>query len=48
MTYRRKTQCISAWAEEFNMSAITLWQRLFVLNWPIKKALTIKVRTKNY
>ncbi len=43
-TYNGKTQCISAWAEEYHIGPKTLWYRLYGLNWPIEKALTFPLR----
>lgn len=44
VTYNNRTQCVSAWAEEFNINPGTLLGRLN-RNWSIKKALTIPVKT---
>lgn len=38
--YQGRTQCIAAWAEEYNMKYSTLYRRLVTKNWPIEKALT--------
>lgn len=39
ITFSNKTQCMSAWAEEFNISPKTLWWRL-KNGWSINKALS--------
>lgn len=39
-----KTQCIAAWADEYDISPHTLWTRLYRNNWPIEKALTTPTR----
>lgn len=43
-TYNGKTQCVAAWAEEYNIPYKTLWARLYIYNWPIEKALTTPIR----
>ena len=40
VTFQGKTQCIAAWAEEFNMHVNTLRDRIYKLGWSIEKALT--------
>lgn len=40
ITYKNKTQCLSAWAEEYNINVGTLRSRLYESKWSIKKALT--------
>lgn len=42
-TYDGKTQCIAAWAEEYNLPSHTLWMRLYKLGWSIEKALMTPV-----
>ena len=42
ITYNNKTKHISEWAKEYNISRDCLWQRLYVLNWNIEKALLTK------
>lgn len=44
-TYNGKTQCLIRWAEEYNIKIGTLWARLYVLNWPIEKALLTPIKT---
>lgn len=44
ITYDNKTQCLSAWAEEYGMSFDRLWHRLYTSNWPIEKALLTPVK----
>lgn len=39
-----KTQCIAAWSEETGILHETLRKRIYLLNWPIKKALTTPVK----
>lgn len=41
-TYNNETYCIAEWAEKFNIGYGTLWARLNVYKWDIKKALTTK------
>lgn len=45
-TYKNKTQCISAWAEEFDINYSTLYSRIFTYNWSLEKALITPVRKK--
>lgn len=40
ITYKNKTQCLSAWAEEYNIDYHLLWKRICVYKWSIDKALT--------
>ena len=41
-TYNNETYCIAEWAEKFNIRYNTLWARLNIYKWDIKKALTTK------
>ncbi len=41
--FNGKTQCLSAWAEEFNINPDTLRYRVVKLNWSIEKALMTPV-----
>jgi hypothetical protein len=43
-TYLGKTQCASAWAEEFGINYDVLRQRLMKLRWPMKRAVTEPVQ----
>lgn len=43
-TYKGKTQCIVAWAEEFNIHPRTLHHRIRKLGWSIEKALTTTIK----
>lgn len=45
-TYEGKTQCIAAWAEEYNIPSNTLWMRLYKYNWLAEKAFKTPVKTK--
>lgn len=45
ITYNGKTQCLTEWAEEINISPKLLNARINKLGWSIEKALTTKVRT---
>lgn len=40
LTYLGKTQCLSAWAEEFNLPYRLFWDRLRRQGWEFNKALT--------
>lgn len=42
--YNGRSQTVSQWAEEYNMSRAVLANRLFKSGWSIEKALTTKVR----
>jgi hypothetical protein len=44
ITYSNETHQISYWANKFNISRDILWERLFVLNWSVEKALLTPVR----
>lgn len=39
-TYNGKTQCLSAWAEEYEINYQLLWKRVCVYRWSVEKALT--------
>lgn len=43
-TYKGKTRCLSDWANLKGMQQQTLYARLIVYKWPIKKALETPVR----
>ena len=43
-TYKRKTQCIAVWAEEYGIPYNTLWSRLYMYGWSMEKALTIPIK----
>ena len=45
--YNGKSQCLSAWAEEFKINAHTLWVRIYTLGWDLEKSLTTSVNTRN-
>jgi len=45
ITYKGKTQCMSAWAEELNINKATLWYRVYY-GWSIEKTLTTPVRKR--
>src|SRR3990167_3972937 len=36
--YKGKTQCISAWVEELHLNYARTYARLYILNWPVKRA----------
>lgn len=40
--YNGKSQNICAWAKELNVSANTLYSRIYILGWSIEKAFTYK------
>ena len=44
--YNGKTQSLSAWARELNMSGQTLYARIHISNWPVEKAFTTPSRRK--
>jgi len=44
--YNGRIQCLSAWAEEYNISPKILWLRLSKLNWSIEKSLTKPIKRK--
>lgn len=44
--YKGKTQCITAWAEEFNIHPRTLHHRIRKLGWSIEKALITPIRKR--
>lgn len=47
ITYKGKTQCLVAWAEEIGIHHQTLLNRIVKLNWPIEKALTTPIRQRS-
>ena len=46
ITYKGKTQCLSAWAEELGLSYPALKQRLNNLGWTVEKAFNTPVRKR--
>jgi hypothetical protein len=44
LTFKGKTQCLSAWAEEIGIDPETLRRRIKKYKWNVKKALTTPVR----
>lgn len=44
LTYKGKIQLVIDWVKEYNIPYSTLCNRLYKLNWPIEKALTIPIR----
>ncbi len=38
ITYKKRTQCLKAWAEELGINYLTLYGRVVTLRWPVKKA----------
>ncbi len=46
ISYDGKTQCVAAWAEEYNINYSTLWYRIYESGWSIKKALTTPVKKR--
>lgn len=42
-----RTQTLTQWATEFGCNVDTLWRRLNKLGWPVEKALTTPVATRN-
>ena len=44
ITFKGKTQCISAWAQELNINIHTLFNRINTYKWSIEKAFTTPVR----
>jgi hypothetical protein len=48
ITYRRRTQTIAEWAIERDISARTLYSRLFDLGWAVGEALNFKNHIRTY
>ena len=46
VTHLGRTQCVAAWAEEYQIPYSTLWNRLYKLGWSPEKTLTTPVRKK--
>lgn len=44
--FNGKTQCLSAWAEEYKISPGTLWCRIYKSNWTIERALMTPTKYK--
>jgi len=44
ITYKGETKSIVNWAKDHNMAHHVLYNRVFVYNWPVEKALTIPVK----
>lgn len=44
LTYQGKTQCLTDWARELNISRLALRSRIQVLGWSVERALTTPVR----
>ena len=42
ITFNGKTQCLSDWAKEINISQPGLWARLYIYKFPLEKALSKK------
>lgn len=47
MTLNGKTQCLAAWAEEYNINYNLLWQRVYKQKWSVGKALTTPIKKRN-
>lgn len=49
ITYKNKTQCLSAWSEELGIRSGLIWDRLFRYGWSVEQALTMPIykRRKN-
>lgn len=45
-TFKGKTQCLAAWAEEYNINYQTLCSRINLYGWTIEKTLTTPVKTR--
>jgi len=45
-TFNNKTQCLAAWADEFDINYSTFRNRLYH-GWSIEKALITSIRTRN-
>lgn len=43
ITYEGKTQCLKKWSKELKIPYLTLYQRIFNLNWTVEKAFQTKV-----
>ncbi len=44
ITFKGKTQCIAAWAEELGIKISTLGMRLTTYGWPVERALTMSIK----
>ena len=42
ITYRGQTMCLQEWCEDLGVAQSTLWNRLYVLKWPLSRALMEK------
>jgi len=40
VTYKGKTQTLTAWARDFGISQGALWNRLYKFNWSVEESLT--------
>lgn len=47
LTHNNKTQLLLDWAKEYNINYTTLYNRIYICNWSIKKALTTPVKKQN-
>jgi hypothetical protein len=45
ITWKGKTQCVNAWAEELGINRGTFYARISRLRWSIEKAITKPIRT---
>jgi hypothetical protein len=43
ITYKGRTQCMTAWEEELGWKPRTLYQRIVVLKWSVEDAMTLPV-----
>jgi hypothetical protein len=46
LTYKGRTQCLTAWAEELDMSWATLYYRVVTAGWSTKQAMETPVRSR--
>jgi hypothetical protein len=48
ITYKGKTKTFTEWAKTTGIKKETLWARIYIMNWDIKRALTEEVQIRTY